>query len=40
MDCIGAVEPNNCLNFFGDAIGIGTGQIDLVKNGNYLKIVF
>ena len=40
MDCIGAVEPDDCLNFFSDAICISTRQIDLVENRNDLKIVF
>ena len=39
MDGIGAVEPNDCLNFIGDAICISAGQINLVENRNDLKII-
>ena len=39
MDGIGAVEPDDCLNFFSDAVCISTRQNYLVENRNDLMII-
>ncbi len=39
-DGVRRVEADDVFDFLADPVGVGTGQVDLIDNGNDFQIVF